>query len=68
LDAIYYYVRALATTSLNDSVKQNLIVLFEEARRRVCSIIDDQIYDQYVSIGRMRLFFVRYSWKSSKKN
>lgn len=35
LDAIYYYVRALATTALNDSVKQNLVSLFEEARRRV---------------------------------
>ncbi|CAF0968151.1 unnamed protein product [Rotaria sordida] len=35
LDAIYYYVRALATTTLNDSVKQNLVSLFEEARRRL---------------------------------
>ncbi|CAF0975725.1 unnamed protein product [Adineta ricciae] len=35
LDAIYYYVRALATTALNDSVKQNLMSLFEEARRRL---------------------------------
>ncbi|CAF1446008.1 unnamed protein product [Rotaria magnacalcarata] len=35
LDAIYYYIRALATTTLNDSVKQNLVSLFEEARRRL---------------------------------
>lgn len=60
LDAIYFYVRALATTNLNDSVKQNLIVLFEEARRRVRFCF---------SFGResWETFFVFSSKRSKKK-
>ena len=56
LDAIYYYVRALATTSLNDSVKQNLIVLFEEARRRVRTFLfaSSTNFSSSSSVGNLR--------------